>query len=117
MRQAVNKRPKGSLLYELCRGVELCMSDEPDPTKLCEHHGLSRSSPTDVEIVNCSKLADYRVRLYSGKKELIEEGDPTKERDWRYPVTIEYLCFKHYEIKYRLSPPPTPKITFVRIKR
>ncbi|MBA7497270.1 hypothetical protein ES702_07882 [subsurface metagenome] len=45
----------------------------------------------------CDSLADYRVKLVSG----IEE----------------YLCDKHFSIKYNYSPPPTPRITYLKIKR
>jgi hypothetical protein len=65
---------------------------------------------------HCPNLADYRVKMYNDKH-LVEGGDPEKPKDWVYTITEEYLCAEHYDLKYKFSPPPTPTITFVRVKR
>jgi len=89
----------------------------PDPSRACDFKWLSKKSDTESEVIFCDLQADYRVKIYSEKRYLVPGGDGSKASDYQSLVEQEYLCENHMEEKYRRSPQPTPKITFIRIKR
>jgi len=89
----------------------------PDPSRACDFMELSRISDTESELIHCKNLADYRVKLYGNRKYLIEGGDPSKATDYKSLVEAEYLCEKHFTIKHKYPSPPTPKLSYLKIKR
>ena len=90
---------------------------EPDPDKICEYSFSVRKSETKTELIFCEKLADYRVLLALGTKKMVEGGDASNPKDWESELVIQYYCRKHFDIVYKYSPPPTPKMTYVKIVR
>ena len=90
---------------------------EPDPDKICEHSFVLRKSEKEAELVLCEKLADYRVLLSLGTKKLVEGGDASNAKDWEPEIKIEYYCRKHFDSVYKYAAAPTPKMTYLKIKR
>ncbi len=90
---------------------------EPDPDKICEHSFVLRKSEKEADLVLCENLADYRVLLALGTKKMVEGGDASNPKDWESELVIQYYCRKHFDTVYKYSPPPTPKITYVKIIR
>lgn len=90
---------------------------EPDPDKLCEHSFISGVSETESKLVECERLADYRVFFYPGTAKLVDGGDASEPRDWKPERLIQYYCKPHFEGIYKNPSLPTPNITFRRIKR
>ena len=95
---------------------------EPDPSRACDFKWkveTPESTPENrkYEVVFCNAQSDYRVKFYTEKRYLVPGGDGSKASDYQRLVEQEYLCEKHMDEKYKKLPPPTPIITFVRIKR
>ena len=94
---------------------------EPDPSHVCDFMEMERISLTKSEIVHCKKLANYRVKLYSDRKYLKDGADATSKNltssDYETRIEVEYFCEKHFDIRYKQSPLPTRKLTYVKIER
>lgn len=90
---------------------------EPDPDMLCEQSGLLRYSKDDAEIINCEKLADYRVLVFLDTQTLCEGGIASNPDDWENEVKIEYWCAKHFREIYHSTTSKTPKMSFRKVER